>query len=397
MDTSQQFCSNCSKPLPAVGYFCGGCLSQFKCKECGALLEKDYVGCINCGTPKSEQAKTAAQQNTNTFRLHETVNDRIIEATFSDAVGKDLSNILRDAYLSKKGMPSVNLLGNGSSSGDINQLDENINSVQEAEVINGVANDSPQNSTSTAPSEKNQQFQTLKAVAIKNLPSSEAEWIVVYAFYASNFGQDTFTREDIVNRYKESGRYDKSTRKNLTMYMNRAVQGGYINPLTDEFSILGAGIDKAKEIIGRTSSATPRQRTTSKGKKDNNTDEDKNVTPKRASNGGKGLKRLTNIDFEPSGKESLESFLARYSPKSDQERNLLFVFYLQETLGITEITFNHIYTCYDVLDLRVSENLPQTVRNTASRTGWIEIKSAGIRTTIIGNNQIKAWNKKIAK
>ncbi|MNR61124.1 hypothetical protein D3C85_1827760 [compost metagenome] len=63
-------------------------------------------------------------------------------------------------------------------------------------------------------------------------------------------------------------------------------------------------------------------------------------------------------------------------------------------MEIKEITFDHIYSCYDILGLRISENLPQTIRNTASSSGWIETKQSILFLTIKGSNQIKAWNKK---
>ena len=115
---------------------------------------------------------------------------------------------------------------------------------------------------------------------------------------------------------------------------------------------------------------------------------------KKTSKSSKGLKRLTNINFEPTGKDSLKDFLGKYNPKSDKERNLLFTHYLKNTLGIHDVTFDHIYSCYDVLGLPVSINLTQTVRNTSSKTGWIEIKNSKIYETIKGGNQIKTWNKK---
>src|SRR5690606_22688233 len=100
METNLQTkCYNCSKPLPLAGYFCGGCLTQVKCKSCGSPLEKDDAGCVNCGTPKEMRTETKADlhQNINTFRLHETTTDRTIEATFSDDVAKDIAGTLRDA------------------------------------------------------------------------------------------------------------------------------------------------------------------------------------------------------------------------------------------------------------------------------------------------------------
>lgn len=201
METNQQTnCYNCSKPLTLTGYFCGGCLTQVRCKSCGSLLEKDDAGCVNCGTPKEvrTETKTGSHQNINTFRLHETAVDRTIVATFSDDVAKDLSGTLRDTAAAGRmraiasSIPPLN---------DFNGADKETTEFGDAEVVNN-GNTLPKTEvihksvpTDTA---KQKEYPTLKAVAMKNLPGTETEWIMVYAFYASNYGKDTFTRQNLI-------------------------------------------------------------------------------------------------------------------------------------------------------------------------------------------------------
>lgn len=110
------------------------CLTQFKCKSCGSLLEKDYVGCVNCGTPKEVRAetKTDSQQNINTFRLRDTATDRTIEATFSDDVAKDLAGTLRDAATAGRMRTFASSFPPNSSNG----TDEETAEYAEAEVLN---------------------------------------------------------------------------------------------------------------------------------------------------------------------------------------------------------------------------------------------------------------------
>lgn len=401
METNLQTnCYNCSKPLPQLGYFCGGCLTQVKCKSCDSPLEKDDAGCVNCGTPKEVRTdtKTGSHQNINTFRLHETGTGRTIEATFSDDVAKDLAGTLRDAAAGRmraiaSSFPPLN---------DFSGADEETNDFVEAEVLNnenGVPKIEATHKSALAPNPdtaKPEEYPTLKAVAMKNLPATETEWVVVYSFYSSNYGKDTFTRQNLIEKYDESSRLDSNKKKALSMYIKRAVQGNFINPLADTFSILDNGIEKAKEIISRTSSSSPKSKSSSKAKKGNEDTaiENKVVNGKKVSKPSKTLKRLTNINFEPTGKESLRDFFARYTSTNDNERNLLFVHYLQNVLEIVEISFEHIYSCYDILELRISENLPQTIRNTASKTGWIETNNSILSVTIKGSNQIKAWDRK---
>ncbi|MEN0054529.1 MAG: hypothetical protein AAGC65_12730 [Mucilaginibacter sp.] len=387
-----ELCKTCSTPLPKSGYFCGKCLTQFKCKTCESLLEKDYAGCVMCGTSRlSNNSMPINSKGSNSFRLHETKEARTIEASFSDIVGKDIASILRDAAINGR----VNPILTTSNTNNLGASDLIIEDT-EAQVVNNSRNENI-NSIQKPSENKEINYPTLRAIGMKKLAGSEPEWLIVYAFYSSNFGKDSFTRQQIVEKYEESGRkseYDSSTlSKNLT----RTVQSGYLNPLTDEFSILDLGIKKAIEIINRTTSAASRSKSNNKKILQEGIKEAQKTPSKKSPTKPKGLKKLNNINFEPDGKESLTNFYEKYQLKTDQERNLLFVYYLNQVLEITEVTFDHIYTCYDILDLKVSENLPQTVRNTSSRTGWIEVKTSTISITIRGSNQIKEWNKRLNK
>jgi len=390
-------CTTCSKRLPISGFFCGGCLTQYKCKKCDALLEKDSIGCISCGTPKESRNNTTVSNASgfNTFRLQETATERTIEATFSDNVGKELTGILRDAYSNRPG-------GSGRNAGQISNgtSAEGDKNVQDAEVLPDKAvNESTDQMN--APTVSPQNYPELIAIAMKNLPSSETEWVVVYSFYASDFGKAIFTRQDIILKYEESRRKTNEKLRGLSACIKSAVKSGLMTPLQDSYSILEKGVIAAKEIISRTSSSGKKSTRNSgrgKSRKNEAVSEGNGITSndkKKTSTSGKNLKRLTNIDFVPKGKESLESFYKKFASKSDLERNLLFVFYLEEILEIKGITYDHIYTCYDSLDLNISENLQQTVRNTKSKKGWIETSdAANITVTIKGRNKIKSWNKK---
>ncbi|MCE7067422.1 zinc ribbon domain-containing protein [Dyadobacter sp. CY326] len=401
MEVNQQAnCYNCFKPLPERGYFCGKCLTQVRCKSCNSLLEEDNAGCLYCGTPREMRVETEAgsNRNINTFRLYETATDRTIEATFSDDVAKDLAGTLRDAAAAGR------IKAIGSNIPPSNSFDstasEQTDEFAEAEVVDNrdeVAKiEAIDKSAPTTKTVSEEEYPTLRAVSMKNLPGTETEWIVVYAFYSSNYGNEEFSRQNIIERYSESNRKNKDRMKGLSAYITNAVKGGYINPLENSFSILDKGIQKAKEIIARTTGSSPKPRPSSKPKKENKGTESENevVNNKKAHKASRLSKRLSNINFEPEGKVSLKDFFASYTPANDSERNLLFVYYLQGVLEVKEITFDHVYSCYDILGLRISENLPQTIRNTASKTGWIETNNSILAVTVKGSNQIKAWNKK---
>ena len=235
--TNSNKCFNCEKPYPTVGFYCGGCLTQFKCKSCNAFLEKDNLGCTNCGTRKdSTDVNSHLSQNLNTFRLHETATDRIIEATFSDTVGKDLAGILRDTYAVRIGNESSNKFVKNTSS----EIFED--KIIDAELIDDKLNDS-HNEYKEKVSEIELQNKgievfsppTLMSIAIKKLPASEVEWLIVYSYYASKGGKEIYQRKDILDKHAESKRKSDSVSKNLSANLNSAIKAGYINPLSEGY------------------------------------------------------------------------------------------------------------------------------------------------------------------
>ena len=58
-------------------------------------------------------------------------------------------------------------------------------------------------------------YPTLNDLMIKDYPKNEPEWMLVFAYYSSNFGSSTFTKSDLRDRYREIGRYSKSCQNNF--------------------------------------------------------------------------------------------------------------------------------------------------------------------------------------
>jgi hypothetical protein len=381
-------CFNCDKPYPAVGFFCGGCLTQLKCKSCNYPLEKDNLGCTNCGTPKDVKNvnETNLYKNVNTFKLHETSTDRTIEATFSDEVGKDLAGILRDTYSTKIGNTSKNKFIEDEIIYIEDQKADSEEAIIQKPIISNLLNAENQNL------EINTDYPNLLSVSINNLPASEVEWVIVYSFYASDFGKNQYQRKDLLDQHVESQRKNKIS-NNLTANINAAVRSGFISPLKDSYFLVESGKQKAIEIISRTRGTTPKNNLKRTNENSSNSKASKpNNSPNKSA--GKSLKRLTDLNLYPENKESLKVFYEKFQCKNDYEKILVFVYYLEEILKVVPITSNHIYTCYDDLNLITPQDLPQTVRSTKSKTGWLDGNNSGLSISIKGKNHIISWNKK---
>jgi hypothetical protein len=120
------------------------------------------------------------------------------------------------------------------------------------------------------------------------------------------------------------------------------------------------------------------------GKKENI----KKVASKRK--GKESYKIIKDLDLATkNNRESLKEFYSKKSPANAMEKNTVFVFYLQNKLGIQEISLNHIYTCYVNLNERIPKALRQSLIDTSARKGWINTESLEkITITVHGENLV---------
>jgi hypothetical protein len=111
-------------------------------------------------------------------------------------------------------------------------------------------------------------------------------------------------------------------------------------------------------------------------------------TKKVKSSASKGPIYLTDFDFNPSGQKSLKDYYSEFEPKTNYDKNLIFVYYLQEILSETNISTDHIYSCYRNLGLKIP-SFPQTLIDTNINKGWISTSNTSdIKVTRNGMNHI---------
>lgn len=100
--------------------------------------------------------------------------------------------------------------------------------------------------------------------------------------------------------------------------------------------------------------------------------------PKAKSNGkaaskvSNNLTLLKDLDLRAKGKKSFKDFYDEKKPGPASEFNTVAVYYLSDTLNITAITPSHIYTCYKEVTKRPPEAFVQSLRDTASKNGYID-------------------------
>lgn len=100
------------------------------------------------------------------------------------------------------------------------------------------------------PSSKN--YPSMRDNVIRNIAKSEKEWILIYSFYASDFGKKEFTRDHLLAAYDETKRKTNSRHANLSNNLNALVKQSLIRYLNDnEMLLTDEGISLSEEILNR--------------------------------------------------------------------------------------------------------------------------------------------------
>jgi hypothetical protein len=87
------------------------------------------------------------------------------------------------------------------------------------------------------------------------------------------------------------------------------------------------------------------------------------------------------------GRPSLVEFMDAKFPLTNEERNIVFLYYLQYNLKLKSITADHVYTCYRQAKIRVPLNLENSLRITADQHNWIKTNRTGKMTLTTAGKQ----------
>lgn len=126
-------------------------------------------------------------------------------------------------------------------------------------------------------------------------------------------------------------------------------------------------------------------------RRDEQTAPEKRPSKSRKENNSKQPQLIKNLDLSGGGiNKSLRDFVAEKKPTTNIERTTVFVYYLQNTLQLTEITIDHIFSCYKDIGVRLPQNMQQNLFDTASsKYGYIEVNNGNYTMSILGTNFVE--------
>ncbi|MDT0651560.1 hypothetical protein [Autumnicola edwardsiae] len=245
-------------------------------------------------------------------------------------------------------------------------------------------------SVETVDFEEKDALPALREIVLKQLPSSETEWILIYAFYSTSYATKSFNLNDIISMYESTKRLTASHRSNLSNNIKSLFRKGYLAAQNeDDYLVSEDGVNHAREILNRTHSITSRSNS-SKKKPNVKIPAEKKRNKKSTSKKADSLEVIDDLNLRPQGEESIFDFFQKYEVKSLADKIILTITYLQDVLQIEKISINHIYTALYILKERIPASFKQVVINVKNRKKFIKYDTLDdIQLTTIGSNRVR--------
>ncbi len=232
-------------------------------------------------------------------------------------------------------------------------------------------------------------FPAIKEVVKKDLPKAETDWILIYAFYSSEFGENTFTEKEIKDFYESTGRKNVSRMNNLSNNIKSLLKQDYIKVHNDtEYLLKDAGITYAKQILQGNSTTKAVKRNSSKGKP--NTNEEKKGTEEKQKKSNKNNSvGFVDLKLTPAEQKALNDFFAEKKPKTQNEKVLVAMKWFIDDKKVNEVSLEEVNYLLSIA-AETPSALAQVFGNmVGSQFRWVTKGSVGkYQLSSIGENYV---------
>lgn len=382
-------CASCTTTVSENALFCYNCGFRVRCKSCSFILVKNAKFCSDCGT--NVEVKTENSQNDkNTVSYHWTKDDIKCDVSLTNEVGKEgitslIHNITNHQNLSYKELADFNMPEMQKIEGE-----KNLTNYVEVKKENTVESEHINNTNSS-------DLPHIKDLEI-NLICSEAEWILIYAYYESDFATKAFTRQAVRDKYSAS-RKTTTRLKNFESNWKSLFKLYFATLNEEQIKFKHDHLLHIQNLIKGIEKGSNRSNTKLTKSKKNNADEqieDKSqkVAKAKRSSTNQSYSLETSLNLNPNGIQSLKEFFNLYNTKKTPELILIIVYYLERIASQQNIGENTIYTCYKNLGLPIP-SIRQALNNIHSRQGYINTSDfSNLTITVTGENHIEHNMKK---
>lgn len=266
------------------------------------------------------------------------------------------SNIFKEAAINK------DLLGYNNIN-DIQQQNLNEESQKNKIYEASIVEDSDEISSNKVDKEieSNDTYPHINDLARKYDYFSEKDWIFIYAFYLSDFGNKQFTREDIFNKYKAE-RKTTARIKNFAKNWNDLFKENFSTIKENDLILTKQGLVNAHELMN----SQARNVRAKKSTKSNIANPNKPTKSSKQSN-------VKIEEFDLYEKGGLQSFIEKFNATSTKEYILCIGYFITKILEKESFSDGNVDYAFKVLKLPNRPNsLRQIIINIKNNEVWIE-------------------------
>jgi hypothetical protein len=185
-------------------------------------------------------------------------------------------------------------------------------------------------------------FPVLMEIVKKDLPKTESEWILIYGFYASNFGDNPFSIKHIKEKYEECGRKDIKYFKNIDNNVKTLLKKGYFKMHTSsEYIIKEQGIEYTKQILQGNSTTKTVNRVIKKSKLENK-EKSNAVLDKKSKTSKSSSTKFVDLALPSNEINSLTEFFNSKKPQTQNEKIAVIMKWYKDHIKSNEISLEEI-------------------------------------------------------
>ncbi|MGB4774034.1 MAG: hypothetical protein WBP45_02580, partial [Daejeonella sp.] len=235
----------------------------------------------------------------------------------------------------------------------------------------------------------------LKEVVKRDLPKTESDWILVYAYYSSEFGEKTFTDKDIRALYESTGRKNDSRMNNLTNNVKTLLNKEYFKLHNDtEYLIKQKGIDYCLQILAGNSLSKSVKR--EKNKKENPIvkDDKSGREKKKATNSV----QFVDLALKADQIQNLNKFFTEKAPKTQNEEVLVVMKWYVDNTDKSDVSIEEVNYLLSICS-KVPSALEQVLVNMkGAKFRWVSNAQDGkVKLSSIGDSYVLTKLPKTAK
>lgn len=103
-----------------------------------------------------------------------------------------------------------------------------------------------------------------------------------------------------------------------------------------------------------------------------------------------GIELVPDLNFRPSDKPNLKTFVDEKDPKNDLETVIVTLHYMQHTMALTKMGPAHVMTAFKEIGKAIPIDLKQTIRNIKKSKMWLNFADIeDLRMTTQGDNYVE--------